>query len=98
MEGCYNIDAKGRLNLFYFLGYLGELTLVIPWQQLKQKPVRILINDVFLLASPSFSDTVDEPVHSNLCFSCWIPKRFDITHLISIFHIKFIFVVRCKER
>lgn len=33
-------------------GYLGSLTLAIPWSNLKGKPVRINIEDVFLLAAP----------------------------------------------
>ncbi|KUI67657.1 Vacuolar protein sorting-associated protein 13 [Cytospora mali] len=33
-------------------GYLGELTLVIPWSNLRGAPVKIFIEDVFLLASP----------------------------------------------
>ena len=31
-------------------GYLGHLTLNIPWSDLKGKPVRILIQDLFVLA------------------------------------------------
>lgn len=33
-------------------GHLGELTLVIPWSNLRGAPVKIFIEDVFLLASP----------------------------------------------
>ncbi|KAF2674902.1 vacuolar protein sorting-associated protein 13 [Microthyrium microscopicum] len=33
-------------------GYLGELTLSIPWSNLRGKPVKIQIEDIFLLAAP----------------------------------------------
>src|ERR1700744_334936 len=33
-------------------GYLGELTLQIPWSNLRGKPVKASIQDVFLLAAP----------------------------------------------
>jgi vacuolar protein sorting-associated protein 13A/C len=33
-------------------GHLGELTLVIPWANLRGAPVKVFVQDVFLLASP----------------------------------------------
>ncbi|KOS20149.1 Vacuolar protein sorting-associated protein 13 [Escovopsis weberi] len=33
-------------------GHLGELTLIIPWSNIRGAPVRIIIEDVYLLASP----------------------------------------------
>ena len=33
-------------------GHLGELTIVIPWSNLRGAPVKVYIEDVFLLASP----------------------------------------------
>src|ERR1700761_727878 len=33
-------------------GHLGELTLSIPWSNLRGKPVKVDIEDVFLLAAP----------------------------------------------
>jgi vacuolar protein sorting-associated protein 13A/C len=33
-------------------GHLGELTLVIPWSNLRGSPVKVFVEDVFLLASP----------------------------------------------
>ncbi|KAI0139290.1 hypothetical protein BJ166DRAFT_126349 [Pestalotiopsis sp. NC0098] len=33
-------------------GHLGELTLVIPWSNLRGSPVQVFVEDVFLLASP----------------------------------------------
>lgn len=42
-------------------GFLGELTLSIPWSNLKGKPVRVLIDNVFVLARPrSASVDVDD--------------------------------------
>ncbi|KZF24832.1 vacuolar protein sorting-associated protein 13 [Xylona heveae TC161] len=41
-----------RLPLNVVEGHLGQLTLSIPWSNLKGKPVRVNIEDVFLLAAP----------------------------------------------
>ncbi|ODM22992.1 hypothetical protein SI65_00581 [Aspergillus cristatus] len=41
-----------RLPLNVVEGHLGELTLSIPWSNLRGKPVRVDIEDVFLLAAP----------------------------------------------
>jgi len=40
-------------------GYLGELTLQIPWSNLRGKPVKINIEDVFLLSAPKEEDDYD---------------------------------------
>ncbi|KAI5303434.1 hypothetical protein KEM56_007548, partial [Ascosphaera pollenicola] len=52
-----------HLPLNVIEGYLGELTLSIPWSNLRSKPVKVNIEDVFLLAAPrmdSESDPEDE--------------------------------------
>jgi vacuolar protein sorting-associated protein 13A/C len=41
-----------KLPLNVVEGYLGQLTLQIPWSNLRGKPVRVSIEDVFLLAAP----------------------------------------------
>ncbi|KAL8710768.1 MAG: hypothetical protein Q9220_004786 [cf. Caloplaca sp. 1 TL-2023] len=41
-------------------GYLGSLTMSIPWTNLRGKPVRINIEDVFLLAAPKEDAEYDE--------------------------------------
>lgn len=41
-------------------GHVGELTLVIPWSNLRGAPVKVLIEDVFLLASPKEEAEYDE--------------------------------------
>ncbi|RMZ86779.1 hypothetical protein DV736_g5997, partial [Chaetothyriales sp. CBS 134916] len=41
-----------RLPLNVVEGSLGELTLTIPWSNLRGKPVKVNIEDVFLLAAP----------------------------------------------
>lgn len=52
---------KFRLPIDVKEGYLGDLTLSIPWSNLKGKPVRVLVENVYLLAAPkSSSDEVDE--------------------------------------
>lgn len=52
---------KFRLPVDVKEGYLGQLTLSIPWSNLKGKPVRVLVENVSLLASPrDASMEVDE--------------------------------------
>ncbi|KAF2103644.1 vacuolar protein sorting-associated protein 13 [Rhizodiscina lignyota] len=41
-----------RLPLNVVEGHLGQLTLQIPWSNLRSKPVRVNIEDVFILAAP----------------------------------------------
>ncbi|KAI1434010.1 vacuolar protein sorting-associated protein 13 [Xylaria sp. CBS 124048] len=41
-----------KLPINVMEGYLGELTLTIPWSNLRGAPVKVFIQDVFLLASP----------------------------------------------
>ncbi|CCE83218.1 Piso0_003790 [Millerozyma farinosa CBS 7064] len=51
---------KFRLPVDVKFGHLGELTLQIPWSNLKSKPVKVIIEDVYLLASPVLADEYDE--------------------------------------
>lgn len=55
-------EALDQLNLPINVveGHLSELTLVIPWSNLRGAPVRILIENVFLLASPKEEAQYDE--------------------------------------
>ncbi|KAF8937878.1 hypothetical protein BGZ52_000489, partial [Haplosporangium bisporale] len=39
--------------------YLGELTLSIPWSNLKNKPVKVYINNVYLLCVPKGESEYD---------------------------------------
>ncbi|KAJ4155145.1 hypothetical protein LMH87_000404 [Akanthomyces muscarius] len=41
-------------------GHLGELTLVIPWSNIRGAPVKVFIEDVYLLASPKEEAEHDE--------------------------------------
>ena len=41
-------------------GHLGQLTMSIPWSNLRGKPVRVSIEDVFLLAAPKEDAEYDE--------------------------------------
>lgn len=41
-----------KLPINVIEGHLGELTLTIPWSNLRGAPVKVVIEDVFLLASP----------------------------------------------
>ncbi|EAZ62765.2 vacuolar sorting [Scheffersomyces stipitis CBS 6054] len=50
---------KFKLPVDVKFGHLGELTLQIPWSNLKSKPVRVIIEDVYLLASPKIIKDFD---------------------------------------
>ncbi|KAI9340870.1 hypothetical protein BDR26DRAFT_820276 [Obelidium mucronatum] len=43
-------------------GFLGALTISIPWSDLKTKPVRIFIKDLYLLVNPKTETEYDEAV------------------------------------
>lgn len=47
---------KFKLPINVDEGYLGQLTMNIPWSDLKNKPIKITIRNVYLLAKPK-SDT-----------------------------------------
>ncbi|EJT79394.1 vacuolar protein sorting-associated protein 13 [Gaeumannomyces tritici R3-111a-1] len=49
-----------KLPLNVVEGHLGTLTLVIPWSNLRGAPVKVYIEDVFLLASPKEEAEYDE--------------------------------------
>lgn len=51
-------QLKLPINVMH--GHLGELTLVIPWSNLRGAPVKVLIEDVYLLASPKEEAAYDE--------------------------------------
>ncbi|KAK3196447.1 Vacuolar protein sorting-associated protein 13 [Lecanicillium sp. MT-2017a] len=51
-------QLKLPINVMH--GHLGELTLVIPWSNLRGAPVKVLIEDVYLLASPKEEAEYDE--------------------------------------
>ncbi|KAF0534769.1 vacuolar protein sorting-associated protein 13 [Gigaspora margarita] len=51
---------KFNLPIDVLEGYVGELTLNIPWSNLKNKPVKVFINDVYLLAVPK-AESEDDP-------------------------------------
>jgi len=50
---------KFNLPIDVLEGYLGELTLNIPWSNLKNKPVKVFINNVYLLAVPKAESEYD---------------------------------------
>ena len=49
-----------RLPLNVIKGHLGQLTLQIPWSNLRGKPVRVTIEDIFLLAAPKEDAEYDQ--------------------------------------
>ncbi|ANB14494.1 membrane morphogenesis protein VPS13 [Sugiyamaella lignohabitans] len=48
-----------KLPLNVLEGHLGELVLQIPWSNLKNQPVKVVIQDVFLLAEPRLDEDYD---------------------------------------
>lgn len=48
-----------KLPINVVKGHLGQLTMAIPWTNLRGKPVRINIEDVFLLAAPKEDEDYD---------------------------------------
>ncbi|SAL98237.1 hypothetical protein [Absidia glauca] len=54
-------DALDKLHLPIDVveGYLGELTLSIPWSNLKTKPVKVHIRNVYVLAAPKTEASVN---------------------------------------
>ena len=50
---------KFKLPVDVKFGQLGQLTLQIPWSNLKGKPVRVIIEDVYLLVSPKIIQDYD---------------------------------------
>ncbi|KAK9477512.1 hypothetical protein V1514DRAFT_282762 [Lipomyces japonicus] len=51
---------KFRLPIDVVEGHLGELTLQIPWSNLKNKPVKVFIENVYVLAIPKANQEYDE--------------------------------------
>ncbi|KAG1472650.1 hypothetical protein G6F56_001412 [Rhizopus delemar] len=47
-------DALDKLDLPLSVseGYIGDIKLVIPWSNLKSEPVKVIIDDIYLLAEP----------------------------------------------
>jgi len=41
-------------------GFLGALTLQIPWSNLGGKPVKVFIEDIYLIATPNLHEDYDE--------------------------------------
>lgn len=50
---------KFKMPIDVKFGHIGELTLLIPWSNLKGKPVKVVIEDVYLLASPIILEDFD---------------------------------------
>lgn len=50
---------KFRLPLNVIEGHLGELNVQIPWSNLKNRPFKIVIQDMFLLAEPRLDEEYD---------------------------------------
>ncbi|KAJ3031870.1 UNVERIFIED_CONTAM: hypothetical protein HDU68_011629 [Siphonaria sp. JEL0065] len=53
---------KFNLPVDVLEGFLGALTINIPWSDLKTKPVRIFIKDLYLLVNPKTETEYDEAV------------------------------------
>ena len=57
-------EALDKLNLpvEVFFGHLGRLELHIPWRNLKSEPVKVIVEDLFLLAGPRVETEYDPVV------------------------------------
>lgn len=47
-----NIFSQWKIPLEVVYGTVGDLTITIPWSDLKNKPLKIAINNVYILANP----------------------------------------------
>lgn len=57
--GLLPFKVASALSLTTFVtGYLGELTLTIPWSDLANSPVRVNVKDLFVLAGPKAESEV----------------------------------------
>jgi vacuolar protein sorting-associated protein 13A/C len=56
LSRCYSIALLFKIS---DLGHLGRFTLSLHWMNLGNKPVEVLIEDVYLLVVPSPRDNVD---------------------------------------
>lgn len=59
LEGIHtSIDFPYSILTTKSIGYLGELTLTIPWNNLRGKPVLVNVKDAYVLAVPRNESTV----------------------------------------
>lgn len=66
LEGKHTARRYERVDSDTVAGYLGELTLTIPWNNLRGKPVVIHVKDAYVLAVPRNESTVsDKTLHMN---------------------------------
>lgn len=64
LEGKHAARRYERVDSDTIAGYLGELTLTIPWNNLRGKPVVIHVKDAYVLAVPRNESTVsDKTLH-----------------------------------
>jgi vacuolar protein sorting-associated protein 13A/C len=71
--------TKAALNRFQLPveileGYLGTLVLSIPWSDIKNKPVKININGLYLLAGPRHQTQFDHAAHQEYEFKVKMDK------------------------
>ncbi|KAI8897799.1 hypothetical protein BC833DRAFT_643759 [Globomyces pollinis-pini] len=54
-----NLFAQWKIPLEVVYGCVGDLTITIPWKDLKNQPLKIAVNNVFILAKPSIEQSYD---------------------------------------
>ncbi|KAJ3354390.1 hypothetical protein HDU91_005781, partial [Kappamyces sp. JEL0680] len=57
-----DLFLKFKIPLQVVWSQVGDLTITVPWSDLKNKPTKIVINNVFILASPHMSSDYDPEV------------------------------------
>lgn len=70
-----------KLPIDIKFGHIGELTLLIPWSNLKGQPVKVVIDDVYLLASPVMVNEFDLDLERQKELNI---KRDKLRHLTAI--------------
>lgn len=57
-------------------GFLGSITLKVPWNRLGQEPVIVLLDRIFLIAEPyTGGHSIAEPLVANVAGYCRLYKR-----------------------
>ncbi|KAK9722186.1 Vacuolar protein sorting-associated protein 13 [Basidiobolus ranarum] len=77
-------EALDKLNLPIVVleGCLGELTLTIPWQSLKTQPVRVFVDNVYVLVTPKRDDMYN-PKEEEERLQKWKQEKLETLDLLN---------------
>ncbi|KAI8610486.1 hypothetical protein BC830DRAFT_1069804 [Chytriomyces sp. MP71] len=73
---------KFNLPVDVLEGFLGDLTISIPWNDLKTKPVRVRINNMFLLVAPKADSDFDPDLEDERAFKAKM-ERVEAAELLN---------------